>query len=112
MGYAACRAALTECDLWHKEMIAYLRGNRDYLLQEINALPELSAGPVEATYLAWINTAGLGTDKPAKWFEQAGLGVADGSDFDGNGFVRLNFGCPRPMLRQAVQRIKTALQSR
>ncbi len=112
MGYTACRAALTQCGPWHQELIAYLRGNRDYVFDAVNALPGLSMGPVEATYLAWIDARQLGVRDPAKWFQQAGVGVSDGSDFDGAGFVRLNFGCPRPTLEQAVERIRGALQSR
>ena len=112
MGYTACRAAFTRGGPWHRQLIATLRGNRDYLIEAINALPGLSMGPVEATYLAWIDATGLKTENPAKWFEHAGVGVVDGADFAGDGFVRLNFGCPRPLLENAVKRIKTALLSR
>lgn len=111
LGYAACRAAFTQGRAWHRELIHYLRGNRDYLYDAVNALPNLSMGPVEGTYLAWIDATGLHTNHPAKWFERAGLGVSDGRDFDGDGFVRLNFGCPRSLLEQAVERIQTALTS-
>ena len=112
MGYTACRAAFTECGPWQQELIAALRGNRDYLSRSINALPGLSMGPVEATYLAWIDARALAVPSPAAWFEQAGVGVNDGADFDGAGFVRLNFGCPRHTLELAVQRLQTALKSR
>ena len=109
MGYTACRAALTRCKDWHRELIATLRENSRYLYESINAMPGLSMGPVEATYLAWIDTRELKTDNAVKWFEQAGVGVSDGADFDGAGFIRLNFGCPKSLLENAVGRIRTAL---
>ncbi len=37
---------------------------------------------------------GLGQPDPAAWFAQAGVGLSDGCEFNGPGFVRLNFGCP------------------
>ena len=111
LGYAACRAAFTQGRPWHQQLIDYLRGNRNYLSETINALPGLSMGPVEATYLAWIDATGLNIDNPAKWFEHAGVGVSDGNDFAGPGFVRLNFGCPRPLLENAILRIKQQLKN-
>jgi cystathionine beta-lyase len=68
--------------------------------------------PAQATYLAWIDAAELNLEHPAKWFEAAGVGVSGGKEFDGPGFVRLNFGCPRSTLKEALRRIKTALESR
>lgn len=112
MGYTACRAAFSECGPWQQELIAHLRANRDFLCDRINALPGLSVSPVEATYLAWIDATGLNVESPAQWFEQAGVGVSDGKDFDGPGFVRLNFGCPLARLEEAVRRIQTAINTR
>ncbi len=112
LGYTACRAAFTRGAAWHRELIAYLRDNRDYVYQAVNALPALSMGPVEGTYLAWIDARGLAVEQPGKWFEQAGVGVSDGKEFDGDGFVRLNFGCPRTLLEQAIERISNAMTTR
>lgn len=109
MGYTACRAAFTQCNDWHRQLIATLRENSRYLYESINAIPGLSMGPVEATYLAWIDTRELKVDNAVKWFEQAGVGVSDGADFDGAGFIRMNFGCPKSLLKKAVERIQTAL---
>ena len=63
--------------------------------------------PVEATYLAWLDCRLLDTDNPQRLFEQ-GLGVAlsDGADFGRPGFLRLNFGCPRATLDEALRRIR------
>jgi cystathionine beta-lyase len=112
MGYTACRAAFNEAGQWQQELIVYLRDNHDCLCESINALPGLKMSPAQATYLAWIDAAELNLEHPAKWFEAAGVGVSGGKEFDGPGFVRLNFGCPRSTLKEALRRIKTALESR
>jgi cystathionine beta-lyase len=63
---------------------------------------------VEATYLAWIDARGLGVDHPARFFEEAGVGLSDGADFGTPGWVRLNFACPRKTLESALQRMASA----
>jgi len=47
-----------------------------------------------------------------RFFEEAGVGLQDGREFDGPGFVRLNFGCPRAVLREALARMGRALEKR
>lgn len=76
----------------------------------INAMPGLSMTPVEATYLAWIDTRETGIKKPQAFFEQARVGLSDGMFFKGPGFVRLNFGCQRSRLKLALDRMQNALK--
>jgi cystathionine beta-lyase len=64
---------------------------------------------VEATYLAWIDTRESDIAHPAAFFEEAGVGLSDGAAFGLPGFVRLNFGCPRPLLATALLRMQRAL---
>jgi cystathionine beta-lyase len=40
------------------------------------------------------------------------VGLQDGREFDGPGFVRLNFGCPQSLLREAIRRMHVALAKR
>ena len=61
---------------------------------------------VEATYLAWIDVRELGLADPAAHFEAHGLGLSDGADFGAPGWLRLNFGCPRSTLDEALQRLE------
>jgi cystathionine beta-lyase len=68
--------------------------------------------PVEGTYLAWIDIRQAGLDEPVRFFEAAGVGLQDGREFDGPGFVRLNFGCPRSVLNEALARMGRALEAR
>jgi cysteine-S-conjugate beta-lyase len=109
LGYTAAQAAYQQGEAWRRELIAYLRGNRDLVLQEISKMPGLTCTPVEATYLAWIDAGQAEIGRPAQFFEQAGVGLSDGSAFGLPGFVRLNFGCRRELLREALKRMHNAL---
>jgi cystathionine beta-lyase len=72
----------------------------------------LSMAPVEGTYLAWIDHRPASLSDPVRFFENAGVGLQDGRDFDGPGFVRLNFGCRQTLLQQAIERMSSALTQR
>ena len=69
----------------------------------------------EGTYLAWLDCRKSGIQgKPDEFFlEHAKVAMNDGEWFGngGEGFVRLNFGCPRSMLEEALRRIKEAVDS-
>ena len=112
-GYTAARTAYRECEDWRRELIAYLRGNRDALAEALRGMPGgLTMAPVEGTYLAWIDMRRTGIDEPVRFFEEGGVGVQDGREFDGPGFVRMNFGCPRSVLQEALARMRRALSAR
>lgn len=111
LGFTAAEAAYRDGDSWNAEQLEYLRANRDYLLEQINALPGLKMAANEATYLAWIDASGLGLASPQEFFEQAGVGLSDGKDFGDAQFVRLNFGCPSSRLEEAVRRMRTAVEA-
>ncbi len=108
-GYIAAEAAYRHGESWRQQLLAYLRCNRDLLMAEINALPGLAMTPVEATYLAWIDCRKSGIDQPGRFFEAHGVGLSDGADFGLPGFVRLNFGCSRSLLQEALGRMRNAL---
>jgi cystathionine beta-lyase len=110
LGYTAARAAFAECADWHAALLEYLRGNRDTVAQAVRRIPRLSMAPLEATYLAWIDMRATGLENPAVFFEHAGVGLQDGAEFDGPGFVRLNFGCSRILLEKALQRMTAAME--
>jgi cystathionine beta-lyase len=95
LGLAACEAAYRDCGDWHRELIAYLAGNRDRVNATVDGKKGAKMNFVEATYLAWIDVRELGLANPAAHFEAHGLGLSDGADFGAPGWLRLNFGCPR-----------------
>jgi cystathionine beta-lyase len=111
MGLAAAEAAYRFGDEWNLQQCAYLAASRDYLIEEINRVPGLRLGPIEATYLAWIEVSALGLDNPPRFFEDAGVGMSPGRDFGDPGFMRLNFGCPKSRVELAVERIRKAVES-
>lgn len=110
LGYTACLAAYRDCEPWRHALLDYLRGNEQLVYKTINEeIPGLSMDHVEATYLAWIDTRPLNLDNPGRFFEHASVGLSDGKHFEGEGFVRLNFGCPRTTLQAGLERMKRAV---
>jgi len=111
MGLAAAEAAYEFGDEWNRQQCAYLRANRDYLVDEINRIDGLRLDPIEATYLAWIDVSALELDDPPAFFEAAGVGMSPGREFGDDSYMRLNFGCPRSLLVEAVERIRRAVEA-
>ncbi|MDD3352162.1 PatB family C-S lyase [Zoogloea sp.] len=113
LGLTATEAAYRDGDPWRQALLTTLRANARKTIDAIQALPGVRTTPVEATYLAWIDCAGLlqerGLDGPCAFFEAAGVGLSDGRDFGQPGFVRLNFGCPPARLEEALRRIRHAV---
>ena len=116
LGYFACEAAYRDSEPWRQALLAYLRGNRDFLLDFVaRELPRIRIdAPIEATYLAWLNVAALGLADPIAHFEKHGVGLSEGAHFGvrKGTHVRLNFGCPRATLTEALSRIKAAIAAR
>jgi cystathionine beta-lyase len=110
MGYTAAMAAYSQCTDWQAALVDYLRGNRDAVAAAVREMRPLAMGPVEATYLAWIDLRASQIENPIHFFESAGVGLQDGIEFGGPGFARLNFGCPRSLLERALARMKKALE--
>ena len=115
LSFAACEAAFRDGEPWRQALLAYLRGNRDLIaafLQE--HLPMIRLTPCEATYLAWLDVSALNLKDPGYFFEQHGLGFADGAQYGvpPGQFVRLNFGCRRALLTEALDRLKRAVAAR
>lgn len=113
LGYTAMAAAYRHGVPWRDAMLDYLRGNRDHLVRSLNLLPGLQLQAPEATYLAWIDASGLNLpagQSAAKYFEAVGVGLSPGEDFmpGATGQVRLNFGCTRATLDEAIRRISAA----
>lgn len=116
LGYVACEAAYRDCEPWRQELLGYLRGNRDYIGDYIaHEMPGVVIeAPLEATYLAWLNISALKLADPIAHFEAHGVGLSDGAFFGvpRGSHVRLNFGCPRATLAEALHRMKRALAAR
>jgi len=112
MGFAAALAAYRHGGDWHAALLHYLRKNRDAVTMAVNGMPAMAMTPIVATYLAWIDIRATGLTDPIAFFETAGVGLSDGREFGGPGYVRLNFGCPRSVLFEALDRMRKALAER
>lgn len=112
LALVAAEAAWRDGDAWLAAQLDYLRANRDWLVAQVNALPELQMAAPEATYLGWIDASKLDVANPMAYFEQHGLGFSPGHDFGDDNFVRFNFGCTRATLEQAVTRLQKAVAAR
>ncbi len=117
MGIAACEYAYRYGEDWLTQLRDYLAGNRDYLRHAIGTrLPEIRMIEPEGTYLVWLDFRALGMQAAQldHWVtHQAKLWLNGGASFGtgGEGFMRINIGCPRALLREAVDRLEQALHT-
>ena len=115
LGYTATLAAYRDGQPWLDKLLGYLEANRDFVAEYVKTtLPGVEMCPPEATYLAWLDcrSARLPKDDPYTFFlERAKVALNDGAAFGrpGQGFVRLNFGCPRSILTEGLDRMQRAL---
>ncbi|CAA6677053.1 MULTISPECIES: MalY/PatB family protein [unclassified Lentimonas] len=112
-GYAGCEAAYNHGEAWRQELITYLRGNYELISKFLKEqIPGITFRPMESTYLAWFDVTKLELENPVKFFEDNGVGLSDGTPFDGIQHVRLNFGCPRSRLQEGLEKMAAALSGR
>ena len=106
-----------ESEHWLQELLVYLEENRNHAIQRIRTeMPRLTVVTPDATFLLWIDCAALpfNSKERADWLvNQAGLALTHGEPFGKNAstFERLNFGCPRSQLDEALDRLQTAYQT-
>lgn len=117
MGQTAALAAYRHGAPWLEQLLTYLQGNRDYLVETVqNELPGVCVVCPEGTYLAWLDCREADLpDGPYNFFlNEARVALVDGRAFgmQGAGYARLNFGCPRSLLAEGLERMKAALRSR
>ena len=112
-GVIANTAAYRHGGAWLDSVMGYLQGNRDLLAATLaERMPDVGYRVPEGTYLAWLDCRALKLDAPAKlMFRKAGVALTDGAECGdaGAGFVRFNFALPRPILREALDRMANAL---
>lgn len=115
LGIEALRAAWRHGGPWLDEVRAYLEANRDFLVDFVRReLPGVGIEPPEATYLALLDCRGLDlAPSPYRFFlDRARVALSDGAAFGKptQGFVRINFGTSRAILREALERMAKALR--
>lgn len=102
---------------WLDALRDYLQSNLQFVADRLNqAFPELNWQPPQSTYLAWVDLRPLGLDDRAlqkALIEQQKVAIMPGYTYgvEGNGFIRLNAGCPRVKLEAGVERLIAGIQS-
>jgi len=114
MGFTAALAAYRDGQEWLTQLLAYLTANRDFTIGYLHEhLPMIRHTMPEATYLMWLDCRELGlTESPYDFFlKEAKVALNNGDTFGhgGAGFVRFNFGCPRSLLIEGLERMRAAV---
>lgn len=103
-------AAYTEGTPWLQSLKEYLQGNIREVIDffSTNDLG-IKAIPPQASFLVWLDcrAMGLGQDELMRFFSDKGLLLSNGAAYGqgGEGFVRMNIGCPRKIVKEALGRI-------
>ncbi|MEV5609513.1 MalY/PatB family protein [Streptomyces sp. NPDC052225] len=115
LGTVAAEAAYTHGEPWLEELLTYLRGNHAHFAASVNAATSrVRVLPADSLYLAWMDCRGLGMD-PATldrfMLLTARLWLDRGPKFgrEGHGYMRVNLGCPRATVDEAIHRLTTAV---
>lgn len=117
LGLHAAHVAYRDGGPWLDAILEYLLANRDHMVDVVTKkMPGVRVCPPEGTFLGWLDCRDLELDTtPQQFFlKEAKVGLNDGCDFGeaGDGFVRLNFGCPRALLDQALNQMIAAIAKR
>lgn len=112
----AMEAAFRHGDEWLAQLMGYIEGNVQFLLEYFaERIPAIKPIKPEGTYLVWLDCRGLGIKDPKElqrfFNEQAKVGMNAGYSFGpgGEGFMRMNIGCPRSILEEGLGRIEEAV---
>lgn len=113
--FAATKAAYTYGAEWLQQMRSYVIENVNFVDEYLKKnIPQIKAYRPQASFLIWLDCRELGLSQPdlVHLFEdKAGLALNDGTMFgkEGEGFMRLNVGCPRSILSKALESLKKAI---
>lgn len=113
--YIACKAAYENGSEWRKQMLEYVQGNLDYVVDFLrNNVPQIVPMIPQASFLVWLDCSGMDmTTNQLQDFmvKKAGLGLNKGTTFGpgGENHLRLNIGCPRSVLVEAMGKLKKAV---
>ena len=115
-GSVALEAAYSQGDEWLEQLMEYLWKNYKFLEEFFSKhLPKARVMRPEATFLVWIDFTEYGMDEKELFrfiVEEAKVGLNNGDRFGtgGNGWMRLNIGCPASVLKEALTRMKNAFE--
>ena len=110
--FVGAEAAYSKGEEWLYQMLEYLQGNVECLRSFLaERLPQVKAILPEASYLAWLDFSAMGLEHEVikeRFINQAHIALNDGTTFGGKDYrccFRINLGCPRATLMEALERI-------
>lgn len=116
-GLLALETAYSKGHDWLNQLLDYIESNADYAVDYIeNNIKDIRVKKPEGTFLLWLDCRklGLNHDELHKhMIEEGKILLNDGFTFgtEGDGFLRLNIGCPRETLIEGLKRIEKAVKS-
>ena len=110
-------AAFREGESWRRQMVEYIEGNIDYVIDFCKErIPQIKPLRQQASFLVWLDCRDLNLDRESLnrlFIDKAGLALNDGEMFSpgGKGFMRLNIGTSRIVLQEAMERLEKAIKT-
>ncbi|MDR0370813.1 MAG: PatB family C-S lyase [Prevotellaceae bacterium] len=115
--YEATLAAYTQGEEWRRQMLGYVQKNIDDVVAYLQEnIPEIAPMIPQASFLVWLDCSRLGfasDDKLVDFFvSKAKLGFNRGTMFGpgGENHLRMNVACSRTIIKEALNRLHTALK--
>ena len=113
-GIDATVAAWRHGAVWADGLLAHLDGLRGHLADRLRGeAPGVVFHRPDSTFLAWLDVSacGLGDSPAARLLAGAGVAASEGTEFgtNGHGHIRLNFGTPREVLDEILDRLVPCL---
>ncbi|MFW6048357.1 MAG: MalY/PatB family protein [Candidatus Natronoplasma sp.] len=116
LGLTALKAAYDDGEEWLDAQLDYLERNKKYAFEFVeNEIPNVKPVEPEGTFLLWIDFNRLGLEPEELEdliLNEAKVALIEGSRFGsgGEGFMRLNFACPRDTLKEGLERIRDVIR--
>jgi cystathionine beta-lyase len=116
-GMVGLEAAYRHGAEWLEQLLEYVQGNIDYTIRFFQErVPQIKVACPEGTYLLWLDCRDLGLSHDALrdlFFKQAKVALNEGHTFGagGEGFMRMNIGCPRSVVQEGLERIERAVNA-
>ena len=115
LGAVALIAAYTKGEKWLEELLVYIENNYNYVNDYISKnIPKIKVIKQEGTFLTWLDCRELrlsDEDLDRFFIDKAKLALSSGAVFGngGSGFMRMNIGCPLNTIKEALCRLKIAV---
>ncbi|EOD78853.1 Cystathionine beta-lyase [Grimontia indica] len=115
LGVIGMMAAYNHGEEWLNALNAYVRESHELVRDTLSVFPELNYVVPDATYLAWIDLSPLNLDMQklqSDLIEHFNVAIMDGSVYgeSGEGYVRLNLGCPRSKVEAGLKALVGAIR--